>query len=80
MLPERAFRYVDAAYVEISAYEFLAPRTIALLNQAAEIRRAAAIAGKPLNSQPHTLTGDDWRNAWAEVQDRATDAALDAVY
>lgn len=29
---------------------------------------------------PHTLTGDDWRRAWAEAQDRATDAALDAIY
>ena len=29
---------------------------------------------------PETLTGDDWRTAWAEAHDAATDKALDAVY
>lgn len=29
---------------------------------------------------PHTLTGDEWRTAWAEAHDAATDRALDAVY
>ena len=43
-------------------------------------RRVAAIAGKPLNPQPRTLTGDDWRAAWAEARDREADKALDAVY
>lgn len=34
----------------------------------------------PVLCWPTTLTGDDWRRAWAEAQDRATDAALDAIY
>lgn len=80
MLSERALRFVDAAYVEISAADFFAPRMVALLNQASEARRVAAIAGKPLNLQPHTLTGDEWRTAWAEAHDAETDAALGAVY
>jgi hypothetical protein len=79
MLSERAFRFVDAAYVDISAYDFFAPRMIALLNQTSEARRVAAIAGKPLNPQPRTLTGDDWRAA-CEAQNREADEALDAVY
>lgn len=79
MLSERAFRFVDAAYVDISAYDFFAPRMVALLNQTSEARRIAAIAGKPLNPQPLTLTGDEWRNA-CEARDREADAALDAVY
>jgi len=79
MLPERAFRYVDAAYVEISAYDFFAPRMVGLLNQTSEARRVAAIAGKSLNMQPLTLTGDGWRNA-CEARDRGADEALDAVY
>ena len=33
-----------------------------------------------LNTQPHTLTGDEWRTARAEAHDAETDAALDAVY
>lgn len=78
MLPERAFRYVDAAYVDIAA-AFFAPRMVALLNQTSEARRVAAIAGKPLNPQPLTLTGDDWRKA-CEARDREADKALDAVY
>lgn len=32
------------------------------------------------NEKPHTLTGDEWRTAWAEAHDAQTDAALDAVY
>lgn len=80
MLPECAFRFVDAAYVAISAADFFAPRMVALLNQVSESRRVAAIAGKPLNMQPHTLTGDEWRTAWADAHDAETDAALDALY
>lgn len=79
MLPERAFRFVDAAYVDIAA-DFFAPRMVALLNQTSEVRRVAAIAGKPLNMQPHTLAGDEWRTAWADAHDAETDAALDALY
>lgn len=30
--------------------------------------------------KPLTLTGDDWRAAWAEARDREADKALDAVY
>ena len=30
--------------------------------------------------QPHTLTGDEWRTAWADAHDAETDKALDAVY
>lgn len=79
MLPERAFRFVDAAYMDISAYAFFAPRMIALLNQTSEARRVAAIAGKSLSFYPLTLTGDDWRSA-CEARDREADEALDAVY
>lgn len=79
-MPERAFRFVDAAYVRISAADFFAPRMIGLLNQTSVYRRAAAMTGKPLDLQPAALTGDDWRRAWAEAHDPQTDAALDAVY
>lgn len=37
-------------------------------------------AGRILDYCPLTLTGDDWRTAWAEAHDAATDKALDAVY
>lgn len=76
MLTERALRHIDAAYVEISAADFFAPRMIALLNQASEYRRHYAERGKPLNSEPVTLTGQAWR----EAMDRQTDAALDTIY
>ena len=78
MLPEQAFRFVDAAYMDTAA-AFFAPRMVALRNQTSEARRVAAIAGKPLSFQPRTLTGDDWRKA-CEARDREADAALDAVY
>ena len=29
---------------------------------------------------PETLTGDDWRKAWADAHDTETNKALDAVY
>lgn len=80
MLPERAFRSVDAASNRLIESDFLAPRLDALLRQTSESRRVAAIAGRPLNPQPHTLTGDEWRTAWAEAHDAETDKALDAVY
>ncbi len=80
MLPERANRYADAASIEISAADFFAPRMVTLLRQASQYRRAAALSGKPLNTRPQTLTGDEWRAAWAEARDAATDRALDVIY
>lgn len=80
MLPERAFRSVDAASNRLIESDFLAPRLDALLRQTSESRRVAAVAGKSLNLQPRTLTGDEWRKAWADAHDAETDAALDAIY
>lgn len=76
MLPEAAIRHTEAAYVEISAADFFAPRMIALLNQANEYRRHYAEAGQPVDTEPVTLTGDDWRNA----VDMGIDAALGLIY
>ena len=76
MLPEAAIRHTEAAYVEISAADFFAPRMIALLDQTNEYRRHYAEAGKPVDTEPTTLTGDAWRDA----VDTEIDAALGLIY
>jgi len=76
MLPESAIRHTEAAYVEISAADFFAPRMIALLNQANEYRRHYAEIGQPVDTEPTTLTGDAWRNA----VDTEIDAVLELIY
>lgn len=80
MLTEAAIRQTEAAYVKISARDFFAPRMVALLNQVSEYRRHAAQLGRPLKTEPKTLTGDEWRAAWADAHDAQTDTALDAFY
>jgi len=56
MLPERAIRLTEAAYIE-PARHFFAPRLIALLNQVMEIRREhARRTGKPLDMEPVTVS------------------------
>lgn len=57
MLPERAIRLTERAYVE-PARHFFAPRMIAILNRVAELKRQhAQRTGKPLDMQPTTLSG-----------------------
>jgi len=52
MLPERAIRLTESAYIE-PARQFFAPRMLALLNQVMEIRREhARRTGKPLDMEP----------------------------
>jgi hypothetical protein len=57
MLPERAIRLTEAAYIE-PARQFFAPRMLALLNQVMELRREhAQRTGKPLDMEPTTQAG-----------------------
>ncbi len=54
MLPERAIRLTEAAYIE-PARQFFAPRMLALLNQVMELRREhARRTGGPLDIEPVT--------------------------
>lgn len=74
MLPEEVHRLVQSLptygdYLQLPDY----------LREAIN-REQRRIGRKPLNPQPLTLTGDDWRKAWADAHDKATDKALDAVY
>lgn len=57
MLPERAIRLTEAAYIE-PAREFFAPRMIALLNRVAELRREhIQRTGSVLDCAPTTSSG-----------------------
>lgn len=76
MIPERAFRFVQADETEISAYDFFAPRQVVLLNRVAEYRRNRAQQGHIVDTEPLTLTGD----AWCDAVDERLDEALGAVY
>ena len=54
MLPERALRLTEAAYIE-PARQFFAPRMLAMLNQVMELKREhARRTGKPLDMEPVT--------------------------
>lgn len=66
MLPEQAFR--DAPH-RGSAQRFVRLRYWAHLLR--EYRRSTK---RRPNEKPHTLTGDEWRTAWAEAHDAQTDA------
>jgi hypothetical protein len=70
MLTEKAIRRIEAAYIEISAYDFFAPRMLALLNQVSEYKRNAAQKAKPLKLEPKTLTGNDWRKVMQAQSER----------
>lgn len=57
MLPERAIRLTEAAYIE-PAREFFAPRMLALLNRVAELKREhARRTGRVLDCAPTIQSG-----------------------
>lgn len=70
MLPEQILR--DAPFVICLAHWRLAH-----VGWFARFRKHYQLT---VDAQPLTLTGDDWRKAWADAHDKATDKALDAVY
>lgn len=79
MLPEQAIRNT-AAYYGVFNYVPSTSNHNFLSGQWPLIRRCLISPYLAKNWQPETLTGDEWRIAWAEAHDKATDKALDAVY
>ena len=94
MLPEQFHRLLEQAEDESSELQYstfahdLFPadilenvRVVRRLDGLMAIaRRHPFYAKYHARSWPHTLTGDEWRTAWAEAHDAETDAALDAIY
>lgn len=89
MLPERALRTLKDELVDESPNESIrridlrGSGLIAALESLCRVPTfRGCVASKDFSQikQPKTLTGDEWRIAWAEAHDMATDQALDAVY
>jgi hypothetical protein len=75
MLPESAIRQsvLDPGENALTFWEL---RRVAVRAQANEYRRHYAEIGQPVDTEPVTLTGDDWRNA----VDTEIDAVLELIY
>lgn len=89
MLPERALRTLKDELVYESPNETIRRidlRGGGLIAALESLCRVPTFRGCVVSKdfsrikQPETLTGDDWRTAWAEAHDAETDKALGAVY
>lgn len=79
MLPEQVIR-------ELMEECILAPlvgvvnSTRYFLAEMAHLEHVRCTGHSVINYMPQTLTGDDWRAAWANAHDAETQKALDVIY